>query len=374
MNNRPVVLAAGGTGGHMFPLLAVAEALAARGQPVHVLTDTRGARFLPDGLPKDLVSAESPSGPLRARALAMVALAHGTTQSLRIFRRHRPAALGAFGGYACFPPAAAGALTRVPILLHEQNAVLGKANRWLAGRAARVALAFDATRNAGGIAQDRRLLVGNPVRAAVAALPAAGYEAPAEGDELRVLVLGGSQGARVLSDVVPQAIGRLPAPLRDRLRLTQQCRPEDLKRVRETYAEMGQAVELAAFFPDAPQRLADAHLFVGRSGASTIAELLHLGRPSLLIPYRWAADDHQDENARTIAAAGAAEVVGEVEADAGRLADLLAGLLAHPVRLAAMAAAAARLARPDAADRLAAELMRLATQPVPARPALREIA
>ncbi|MDX6752065.1 undecaprenyldiphospho-muramoylpentapeptide beta-N-acetylglucosaminyltransferase [Geminicoccaceae bacterium 1502E] len=351
-----IVLAAGGTGGHMFPALAVAAALEARGWAVTVLTDARGARYVGRGLEHRLVDAASPAGGFRAKLAAGLKLGRGTLQSLAAFRELRPRAAAAFGGYACVPAALAAALTRTPLLLHEQNAVFGRANRALGRMAHRVALSFEPTAALPAALRGLALLTGNPVRPGFEALPTQA----GEGDALRLLVLGGSQGARVFSDVLPAALQGLPEALRSRLVVAQQCRPEDLDRVRDLYAGMGQKVELASFFEDVPARMAAADLVVSRSGASTIAELLMLGRPSLLVPYQHAADDHQTANARALADEGAAVLVPQPEAVPARLTAALAELLEAPGRLRSMAAEARRLARPDAAERIADTLIEIA--------------
>jgi len=246
----------------------------------------------------------------------------------------------------------AARLRRLPSMLHEQNAVLGKANRLVQGGAARIATSFSRTRHiADG---DRRArLVGNPVRETVRALRDSPYRAPGEGRVVDLVVFGGSQGAASFSQVVPETVLSLPAPLRARLRLVQQCRREDLDQVRRRYARAGIVVELAPFFADLPQRIAAAHLVIGRAGASTVAELAAIGRPSILVPYPYAADDHQTANARAFEAAGACIVIPHAAFTAKTLAGHLAALVETPQRLAGMAAAAHAAGRPDAAARLA---------------------
>lgn len=351
-----VVLAAGGTGGHMFPALAVAGALRERGCEVAVLTDARGARYVGPGHDHLVIEAASPAGGLAARLGAALRIGRGFARSLGFLRRFRPDAVAAFGGYACVPAALAAAMTRRPLVLHEQNAVLGRANRALGRWARHLALSFPETAAVPAGLAGRATVTGNPVRPGFAASP----REEGAGALLRVLVLGGSQGARVFSDVVPAAVQGLCGPLRARLAIAQQCRPEDLERVRALYDAMGQKVELASFFEDVPSRMAAADLVVSRSGASTIAELLATGRPSLLVPYQHAADDHQTANARALAGAGAAVLVPQEEA-AAQLGAALAGLLGAPERLAAMAAAARSLARPDAGSRIADILLEIAT-------------
>ena len=343
---RAVLITSGGTGGHMFPTTALGAALERRGHAVRFAVDRRGTRYLPAGAAHDHVLAASPSGSLPRRLAGLAALALGLAVSLVRLTLRRPAAVAAFGGYASVPTGLAAGLLRVPLVLHEQNAVLGRAHRLLLRFAARIATSFPET--AGVPAGRASAFTGNPVRADFHATP----EPPA-GDAVRLFVVGGSQGARVFSEVLPAAIGRLPAALRTRLRLVQQCRPEDLAGVEATYAELGVAAELAPFFDDVAARLAAADLVVSRAGASAVAELLVVGRPAVLVAYPYAADDHQRANARALEAAGAAVAVDPAEATAERLAGVLAELVDDAGRRRAMATAARRLGRPDAAERLA---------------------
>lgn len=348
----PILIAAGGTGGHMFPALALGEALAGRGRKVELITDRRGARYVGGGLPFTVVSAGSPSG---GKLRGLVQLGRGAAESVRSLRRTRPVVAAAFGGYASVPAALAAAALRVPLLVHEQNAVFGRANRLCARFARTVALSFDTTSNLPDRRGQGRVVTGNPTRpgfAAAAAAPTA--------DRFQVLVLGGSQGAKAFSDVLPPAVALLPPELRARLDLAQQCRPEDLERVRAAYNGHGQPVELASFFEDVPARMAAADLVITRSGASTIAELLTLARPSLLVPYPHAADDHQTANARALQAAGAALLMPHGEMTPPAVAALLERLMRAPEQLLEIAAAARRLARADAAERLADAVLDLA--------------
>lgn len=349
-----ILITAGGTGGHMFPALALGRALRRRGREVALVTDSRGARYVGSELPFTVVAAGSPSGRVGERLRGMAQLGRGLVQSLLALRRIRPVVAASFGGYASVPAAIAAGLSRVPVLVHEQNAVFGRANRLTARFADVLALSFERTTGlpSGPV---RRLLTGNPTR------PEFVGTAPAPAAErFRVLVLGGSQGARVFSDVVPAAVALLPAELRARLSLAQQCRPEDLDRVRAAYAGSDGEVELATFFADVPERMAGCDLLVSRSGASTVAEVLALGRPSLLVPYLHAADDHQTANAAALAEAGAAVLVPQPELTAERLAAELAALMRERARLAAMAERARALAKPDAVDRLVEAVLALA--------------
>jgi UDP-N-acetylglucosamine--N-acetylmuramyl-(pentapeptide) pyrophosphoryl-undecaprenol N-acetylglucosamine transferase len=362
----PVVLATGGTGGHVFPAEALAGELEARGVPFTLMTDSRGKQW--QGAlarrPIHYIHSASPTGSLQRRLLAVFSLGIGLVDAWLKLGRIAPAAVVGFGGYASVPTMMAARLRRLPSMLHEQNAVLGRANRMVQGSASAVATSFARTRYLAE--NDRRVrLVGNPVREPVRALGTSTYRAPGVDRVVDILVFGGSQGAASFSQVVPEAILSLPAGLRARLRLVQQCRPEDLERVRGVYARAGIVAELAPFFADLPQRLAAAHIVIGRSGASTVAELATIGRPSILIPYPYAADDHQTANARAFEAAGACLVIPHADFTVAALAGHLKALFEAPQRLGDMAAAAHAAGRPDAAARLADMVAELIAAPVP---------
>ncbi len=349
-----VVLAAGGTGGHMFPAEALAGELVGRGVAVALVTDKRGQAFdnrLP-GVALHRVRAGRPGTGIGSKLLAFCEIALGLVAARRLLRRLAPAAAVGFGGYPSVPTMMAASGLGVPTVIHEQNARLGRANRWLAPRMRRIATSFahvDGLRDA-----DRTRIVetGNPVRPAVVAEGGVPYAAPAMGP-IGLLVIGGSQGARILSAVVPAALALLPSELKARLSVAQQARPEDIDAVRSTYAANGIRAEVASFFADAPVRMARAHLVISRSGASSVAELCVIGRPAILVPYRYAADDHQTANAEALAAAGAAWVMDEDAFTPPALAQRLETLFAQPELLTAAAGAARSLARPDAARRLA---------------------
>ena len=351
---RPVVLATGGTGGHVFPAEALAGELEARGVPFTLVTDARGRQW--QGAlgrrPVHYVHSASPTGSPIRRAMALLSLARGLVDAWWALGRIHPSAVVGFGGYASVPTMIAARLRRLPAVLHEQNAVLGKANRLVQGGVAGIATSFSPTRH---VAEgDRRArLVGNPVREPVRALRGLPYRAPGEGRVIDLVVFGGSQGAASFGKVVPDALLSLPAPTRRRLRVVQQCRPEDLGAVRERYGKAGMVAEMAPFFADLPQRIAAAHLVIGRAGASTVAELATIGRPAILVPYPHAADDHQTANARSFAASGACIVIAHADFTTEVLAGHLSALFDQPQRLADMAAAAHAAGRPDAAARLA---------------------
>lgn len=354
---RPVVIAAGGTGGHLFPAEALAAELLRRGRRIVLMTDARSGALASTvfaGQEQIVLRGAGIAGRglLRGTA-AVLGLARGTIAARRRLRALDAAAVIGFGGYPAVAPVLAARLggTRPRILLHEQNAVLGRANRLLARVADVLALSHaDTARVAGGV---WTVLTGNPVRPALAALAGEGYVAPAPDGPFRLLVLGGSLGARVFSDVVPAALGSLPEALRARLQVVQQCRAEDLERVRAAYAGTGIAVELAPFFTDVADRLAAAHLVVARAGASTVAELAVAGRPAILVPLPGAIDDHQTANARALEAAGGAFLVPQPAFTAIALAGRIAALAAAPAQLAAAAREAARCGITDAASRLA---------------------
>lgn len=352
---QTVVLAAGGTGGHVFPAQALADVLRDRGFNVALVTDDRGGdlqhRF--PGIAVHRVKAGGVAGKsLIARAGSIVALGWGTLTARGILKRVQPACVVGFGGYASIP-AVMAALGRFPTVIHEQNAVLGRANRLMAGRVGRIATAFAEVRGLGDAERAKSVHVGMPVRPEIAAARAIAFDAPAADGKFRILVLGGSQGARVFSDVVPVAVAKLDPALRSRLVMTQQCRPEDLERVSAAYGELGIKTELATFFEDVPALLGDAHLVIARSGASTVAELIAVGRPAILVPYPYAVDNHQDANAHAVADAGAGWLMPEPSFTVELLAERLAALMTQPSLLEPMAHGAFAAGVTDAADKLA---------------------
>ncbi len=352
---RPIVIAAGGTGGHFFPAEALAAELAQRGRRICLMTDVRSTGLASrafEGRERFLIAGAGlfGRGALRG-ARAAAALAYGTLQARGILARLDAAAVVGFGGYPSVAPILGARLLRhrPTLLLHDQNAVLGRANRMLSHVADRLALTHANTRHVPkGV---HTVVTGNPVRPAIAALAGSPYRMPEA--ELRLLILGGSLGARVFSDVVPPALERLPAALRARLRVTQQCRAEDLERVRAAYAASGIAADLASFFPDIAGLLEGAHLVISRAGASTVSELSVIGRPAVLVPLPGAIDDDQTANARALADADAAWLAPQRGLTADTLAEQLEALLTDPDRLAATAARAASLGNAHAAASLA---------------------
>lgn len=348
-----LLIAAGGTGGHMFPAQALAEAMVARGWRVKLSTDVRGARYA-GGYPRavtveTLASATFTRGGVLAKALVPVRLAAGVAGALRALRRDRPAVVVGFGGYPSIPALAAAVMLGLPAMIHEQNGVLGKVNRRFATRVRRVACGTWPTDLPAGV---EGVPTGNPVRAAVLERAGAPYVPPGEGGALNLLVIGGSQGARILSDVVPAGLAALPAALRARLRVAHQARPEDAARVTEAYRAAGIAAEVRPFFDDVPRRLAEAQLVISRSGASSVADISVVGRPAILIPFAAAAGDHQTANARGLVAAGAAVMIPESRLDAALLAGHVAAVLDDPALARRMAGAALGCGMPDATARL----------------------
>ncbi|MGG5810388.1 undecaprenyldiphospho-muramoylpentapeptide beta-N-acetylglucosaminyltransferase [Falsiroseomonas sp. CW058] len=356
---RPIVIAAGGTGGHLFPAEALAAELAARGERIALMTDARSSAYESPafgGAERFVLKGSGLAGRgARAAARGALALAAGTMEARGILKRLDAAAVVGFGGYPSVPPLLAartlGRARRPVTALHEQNAVLGRANRMLAPGADLLALSVQDTTKVPASA--RVEVVGNPVRPALAALAGQPYSPPAEDGVIRLLVLGGSLGARVLADVVPAAVASLPDALRARLVVTQQTRAEDLPRVETAYRAAGVPADLSPFFGDVAVRLSVAHLVIARAGASTVAELACAGRPSILVPLPHAIDDHQTANGRSLASVGAAWLMPQPGFTPDALARHLAAMFASPPVLARAAGAAQGLARPDAARRLA---------------------
>lgn len=349
------VLAAGGTGGHLFPAKALAQALLARGWRVALVTDDRGGGFGPDMPQVEVyrISAGGLAGSGLLRKLRGAAkLAYGSFEAWSLLRRLKPSVAVGFGGYPSVPTILAAHRRRLPIVLHEQNQIAGRANRLLAGRANAIAVSFPQTSGFEAVAE-RLHLTGNPVRAAIAAVGRKPFALPGRSDRLRLLVTGGSQGAGVFNELLPAALCRLPDELRQRLLVAQQVRGDDLESVAATYGACGIQCDLRSFFDDMPERLAAAHLLVCRAGASTITELAAAGRPAILVPYPFAADDHQTGNAHAFAAAGGGWVMPQHDLTAERLAERVTALLSEPATLARASAAARSFAEPDAAERLA---------------------
>ncbi|MEQ8195641.1 MAG: undecaprenyldiphospho-muramoylpentapeptide beta-N-acetylglucosaminyltransferase [Rhodospirillales bacterium] len=353
MSNAPlIVLAAGGTGGHVFPAEALANELTKRGCRLALITDKRGGHYNGGlgGVETHRIQAGGVAGKgVFARMKSVPELAIGTVQARSLLRRLRPAAVVGFGGYASFPTMIAAALAHYPTVIHEQNAILGRANRMLASRVRRIATSFENSDGLPDGAAAKVVCTGMPVRSEIVAKRDIPYPDLDETAPINVLVTGGSQGAHVFSTIVPDAIAKLDPGLRERLFLTQQCRPEDLSRVRRQYDSLGVKADLAAFFSDVPERLAAAHLLIGRAGASTVAEVTAVGRPAILVPYPHAVDDHQTANAEALDEAGGGWLMPESALSAGVLAERLNALLGNPAALKGAAACSRAVGRPNAA-------------------------
>ncbi len=352
-----VVLAAGGTGGHLFPARALAAELESRGRTLVLVTDHRGAGFgdsLGDVAVHTVRAAAVTGRGLLGRLGGLANVALGVFQARRLLARLRPSGVVGFGGYASVPAVLAAAQLGLPTVIHEQNAVLGRANRLLAPRARAIATSFAETSRLAAADQVRAEHTGNPVRQEVAAIGEKPYPASQPGEPLSILITGGSQGAAVMTHVVPGALSSLSGqPPRHPLRVVQQCRPEDVDRARATYRTAGIEAEVATFFDDLPARLGAAQVVIARAGASTVAELTAAGRPAILVPLPTATDDHQSANARTIEAAGGGWVMDQDGFTPEALAARIAELRDQPGRLAAAAANAKAAGARQAASHLA---------------------
>jgi UDP-N-acetylglucosamine--N-acetylmuramyl-(pentapeptide) pyrophosphoryl-undecaprenol N-acetylglucosamine transferase len=350
------VLAAGGTGGHLFPAQALAEALIARGWSIVLASDERVAGLSQD-FPAEhrigLSAATYRRGNPLSMAVAGLTVLRGALQARALYREIAPRIVVGFGGYPSAPALVGAILDRRRTVIHEQNAVMGRANRMLAGRVTRVACAFPTLLKAPPEVAASATVVGNPVRPAIRALADLPYAPPVADGPIRILVTGGSQGARLLSELVPAAIAALPDGLRQRLVVQQQTRPESMEAARRTYRNAVVDAEIAPFFRDMAGRLAAAHLVIGRSGAGSVCEFAVAGKPSILVPLAIALDDDQGQNAKLLADVGGAEVARESQLTVESLSGALEKLLTNPARLARMAAAARSVAIPDAAERLA---------------------
>lgn len=353
---RLIVLAAGGTGGHVFPAEALARELIGRGYRLALLTDRRGDAY--GGALGEIETHQvraggiAGKGPL-AKIRSIAELGLGTLQARGLLKQMQPSAVVGFGGYASIPTMMAASLAGIPTVLHEQNAILGRANRLLADRAKAIAVSFPESRGIPQRSQGKVTHTGMPVRSRVLAVRDTPYPSFTDGRPFNILVLGGSQGARILSEVIPQAVAKLTDQIKSRLHITQQCRPEDLEEVRGTYKRLGIDAELDSFFDDVPDRLTTAHLVIARAGASTVAELLAVGRPALLVPYRYAIDDHQSLNAHAVDEIGAGWLIPETDFTEDSLASRLQSMFGMPMVLEKAAAAARQAGRPDATERLA---------------------
>jgi UDP-N-acetylglucosamine--N-acetylmuramyl-(pentapeptide) pyrophosphoryl-undecaprenol N-acetylglucosamine transferase len=358
-----ILLAAGGTGGHLFPAEALAKILQARGVTVDLATDSRAATYAKEFparkihiVPSDTVRGRNPFRLL----WTILVLAVGIVRAIFLMLFLRPAAVVGFGGYPTLPPLFAAWLTGVPRIVHEQNAVMGRANRALAARATAIATGYPDIFTGRPDLALKATHTGNPVRPAVREVASGVYEEPKSGEAIRLLVFGGSQGARIMSEIVPGAIGMCSPAIRSRIHVVQQCRAPDIAEVKTVYARMNVPAELAVFFDDLPARMAASHLVIARSGASTVAELAVLGRPSILVPLPHALDNDQLANATALAASGGALLIRQAEFTADRLTHELARFAGDSNQLSEMATAARRTGKADAAERLADLVLRVA--------------
>jgi UDP-N-acetylglucosamine--N-acetylmuramyl-(pentapeptide) pyrophosphoryl-undecaprenol N-acetylglucosamine transferase len=357
MDNAPLILlAAGGTGGHLFPAEALGVELIKRGFRVRLATDSRAVRYsglfspdMTDVVPSETVRGRNPV----SLARTAIMLGYGGLVALKLVRRLKPAAVVGFGGYPTLPPLMAAKLLGVPGIIHDANAVLGRANRFLSTRVNAIATSLPGVLDRDPSLAGKATTVGTPMRPAILAAAAENYASPEPDGALRLLVVGGSQGARVMSDIVPPAVEKLDPSLWGRLVLTQQVREEDTARVRAIYDRLKINAELAPFFSDLPARLASSHLVVSRSGAGTVAELAAIGRPSILVPLPGAIDQDQFANAGVLLQADGALRIPQAEFTPDRLAAEISAFAAEPARLTAMAANARKVGRLDAAERLA---------------------
>ena len=358
--SKHYVLAAGGTGGHMVPAAALAEELTRRGHRVALVSDARGVRF--PGLfaegPGGIQTHVLPAGRFQVKkplgwASAVREMWRGRAMARELYKTFRPAAVIGFGGYPAFPALLAAFADGIPTAVHEQNAVLGRVNRLVARRVDAIATSYDRTERLPAAASAKVHLVGNPVREAVLRLRAKAYPLLEEDGIFRILVTGGSQGASILSAVVPDGLAMLPVSFRRRLQVTHQARIEDIDAVRAKYAEHQIPADLATYLPDLPEQLAWAHLVVARAGASTIAELTAAGRPAILVPLPSATDDHQTANAREITQAGGARTIAQADFTAKELAKQMQKLGLDPAALENAAGRAKSVGRPHAVSDLA---------------------
>ena len=354
---QPVVLAAGGTGGHIFPAEALAEALMALGERVILITDSRFAHFKTGALSqieKRTIRAGTVGGGLHKKIMGVASLLIGIMQAKKILAELKPKAVVGFGGYPSFPTVYAAAKLGIPTVIHEQNSVLGRANRLLAPRVDYIATSFPDTLMLADKDKDKVVMTGNPVRTSIRALRDVPYASISQDGKMHILVTGGSQGASVFSSIVPGAIAKLPAALRARVRIDQQCREMDLADTRAAYQVMNVNADLASFFVDLPARLAASHLVIARSGASTVSELAASGRPGILVPLPTAMDNHQYYNANAFEDVGGGWVMTQDGFTMDSLAARLEAFLTAPATLAKAAENAKKCGSPDAAEKLAA--------------------
>jgi UDP-N-acetylglucosamine--N-acetylmuramyl-(pentapeptide) pyrophosphoryl-undecaprenol N-acetylglucosamine transferase len=354
-DNAPLILlSAGGSGGHVFPARALAEELLSRGLRVVICTDTRGLKYL-DGLnasiPRHIIASGTYTSGLMGKVQGIVELIKGTVQSIRLIRQISPVAAVGFGGYPSAPPLFAAQAMGIPTILHEQNAILGLANKWLAPMAKKIALSYADTV---GLTEKMRIktrFTGNPVRQAIASLSSEPY--PSIDNKITIMVVGGSQGAKVFSDIVPMALAALPSDIQKRLTIIQQSRPDAVDMVREIYSKTEMDFEIKSFYDDMPDKIKAAHLLITRSGASTVAELTAAGRPAIYVPFPWNRDNQQVYNAEQVEKAGGGWMILEKNLTVEGLKINLENLLSQPKILQNAAEAAKRAGKINATSLLA---------------------
>lgn len=356
MKQPLIILAAGGTGGHVFPAEALAAELLKRNYRLALITDKRGGTYsgVLGGLETFRVSAGGIAGRgLIGKIRSAISLGFGTFQAKRLLNKMHPAVVVGFGGYASVPTMIAASLGGFASMIHEQNAVLGRANRLLAPKVKRVCTSYKQVDFMNEVQPDNIVLSGMPVRSNIIEARPTPYPVLDADSDINILVLGGSQGAQVFSDVLPEAFAKLPPKMRARLKITQQCRPELLEQTRAAYDKNGLKATLDSFFNDVPQRLAQSHLLIARSGASTVAEVTTVGRPSILVPYPYAIDNHQARNAHAVDEAGAGWLMPQDALSPEILAERLEALFSNPQTLTNTAAASLKAGQPDATQHLA---------------------
>jgi UDP-N-acetylglucosamine--N-acetylmuramyl-(pentapeptide) pyrophosphoryl-undecaprenol N-acetylglucosamine transferase len=346
MTGQPIILAAGGTGGHLYPAEALAQELLNRRHSVIIITDKRGSAFqkLGDKVQIDCVRTATFRPGILSKIKAVFDICAGIFQAAKLLKKYQPALVVGFGGYPSFPTVFAAQRLGIPTILHEQNAVLGKANLWLADTAQVIAASLP-------LARDKVVVTGNPVRAGICAVRNNPY--PSLGGTLEVFITGGSQAAKIFSDVVPDAVRQLPEEIKNRLRIVHQCREGDIAATEEKYRVAGVKAEIKSFFNDMPERLSACHLFIGRSGASTVAEIAVVGRPAIFVPYPGHADQQQKHNAELIAQKDGAWIIPQENFTAETLARQIEHLAKNPALLESAAAAAKSCGQPEAVKNLA---------------------
>lgn len=354
-NQTPtIILSGGGTGGHVFPARALAEELKSRGYDIVIATDTRGLKYF-DGLdanmPRHIIASGTYTSGIFGKVIGGLELVKGLYQSIKLVRQVKPIAIVGFGGYPSAPPLFAGQILGVRTVLHEQNAILGLANKLLAPLASKIALSYEHTVGIDEKLKAKSVFTGNPVRQAIATLSITPY--PSMADKITIMIVGGSQGAKVFSDIVPRAIAALPAVLQSRLHIIQQSRPDAIDAVREIYANTATDFEIQSFFDDMPERIKATHLFITRSGASSVAEMTAAGRPAIYVPFPWNRDNQQVFNAEQVEKAGGGWMILEKNLTVEALKQTLQNLLESPETLEKAARAAKNQGRIDAAHRLA---------------------